>query len=79
MKKETLTLEQAQQLMSKAIKRIDLIIDSGSDAQVMNASNALSGLVSRYVKLCETLDLEKRIERIERQQERQPLKPVKNL
>ena len=68
MSNEKITLDDTQIVMSKAVRRIEKIIDEGDDAQAMNAGNCLSGLISRYVKLVETVELERRIEKLEEQQ-----------
>lgn len=68
MSTEKITLEDAQKVMSKAIRRVERIVDEGDDAQAMNAGNCLSGLISRYTKLVETVDLERRIQKLEQQQ-----------
>lgn len=65
---EKLSLEDAQLLMSKAIKRIEKAIEDESDSKAINAGNCLSGLISRYAKLLETVELEKRISKLEEQQ-----------
>jgi len=73
MKNEKISLDEAQLVMSKAIRRLETIIDEGDDAKMMNAGNCLSGLISRYSKLIETRELEKRLQALE---ERQNLKIV---
>jgi hypothetical protein len=78
MEDQKLSLDDAQILMTKAIKRIEKVLDEGNDNQAMNAGNCLSGLVSRYVKLVETAELEKRLEAIEkRMNQNSNLKKVK--
>jgi len=59
-------LQETQILMTKAIKKVEGILDDSTDSQALNAANCLSGLISRYVKLIETVELEKRIERLEK-------------
>ncbi len=61
-----MTLDDAQILMTKAIKRIETAIEDESDAKAINAGNCLSGLISRYAKLIETVQLEKRLDALEK-------------
>lgn len=80
MKNEKLSLDDAQILMTKAIKRIEKALDDENDAKAINAGNCLSGLVNRYAKLVETVQLEKRIDTLEQRIEEQSnhnLKAVK--
>lgn len=48
----------------KAVEEI-ILSDDAEPNQRINAINALSGLISRYAKLVEVADLEKRIEELE--------------
>jgi len=66
--RKPLSLKVARLRMTDAMKVLEEIIqDSDNDHYTrINAINALSGLVSRYTKLTETDDLEKRIEALEK-------------
>lgn len=64
--RKAITLDQLMLRATDAINEAERIIrEAETDGQRTNAINALSGLISRYAKLYETYDLEKRIEEIE--------------
>lgn len=61
------TLKIAQLRMTDAMSVLEEIIMTSEDEHTrINAINALSGLVSRYAKLAETTDLEKRLSELEK-------------
>lgn len=61
-----LTLEHCRYRMTDAIKRCEQIIaETGDENKAIQAMNAMSGLISRYAKLTEITELEKRISKIE--------------
>lgn len=72
--RKPLSLDDARLRMTDAIKQAErIIMDGDNDSQKINAINALSGLISRYARLTETVELERRIEKLE---ERQKLRSV---
>ncbi|WP_020402114.1 hypothetical protein [Gracilimonas tropica] len=76
--RKPLSLDDAQLRMTDSIKQLEkIILTSEDENRVINASNALSGLISRYAKLLEVSDLEKRIEHLERINENQKMRKVK--
>lgn len=78
--RKPLTLHEAKLRMTDTIAKLEkIIMTSDNENQIINASNALSGLVSRFARLHKTHDLEKRLEEIEKRlDEHKPkLKKVK--
>jgi hypothetical protein len=74
--RKPLTLEQAQLRMTDAVKKLEEIVMTSEDAYTkINAVNALSGIISKYAKLVETVELEERISALEKRSS--TLKPVK--
>lgn len=68
--RKPLSLDDAQLRMTDAIEKLEKIIMTSDDEnKVINASNAFSGLISRYSKLVEVNDLEKRIQKLEELQD----------
>lgn len=64
--RKPLGLETAQLRMTDAINRLEEIIAESADSnKVVNATNALSGVIARYTKLYEVANLEKRISKLE--------------
>lgn len=64
--RKALTLDDAKLRMTDTIARLEeIIMTSDDENKIINASNALSGLISRYAKLTEVHTLEKRIEKLE--------------
>lgn len=65
--RKPLDLEKAKLRMTDAIKAMEKIIldDSYPTHEKIQAANALNGLISRYSKLLETTDLEKRLVALE--------------
>lgn len=66
--RKAITLNEARLRMTDAIKAMEqIILENSDEAKVTNAANCLSGLISRYAKLVEVHDLEKRISELEKQ------------
>ena len=64
--RKALDLDDAKLRMTDTVKRLEEIIMTSEDEnKVINAANALSGLISRYAKLIDTHDHEKRIQELE--------------
>jgi uncharacterized protein YjaG (DUF416 family) len=64
--RKALTLDEAKLRMTDGIKALErVILESDDEYKVIQATNAMSGLVSRYSKLLEVDDLEKRIKKLE--------------
>jgi hypothetical protein len=74
MSKQNLSLEDTQTTLSKAIKRIEEVLEKENDAKATNAANCLSGLVKSYSKIVQTVELEKRIEKLEQKQKMRAVK-----
>lgn len=77
--RKPITLEKARLRMTDAIAGLEEIIMTTDDEyKKIQACNALSGMISRYAKLTETEDLEKRINALEEQaNQKSHLKPHK--
>lgn len=68
-KRKPITLDDALIRMSGTIDKLEeIIMTSEDDNKVINASNALSGVVSRLAKVMEVHSLEKRIKELEEKQ-----------
>lgn len=64
--RKPLELDDAKIRMTDAVKRLEQIIMTSDDEnRVINAANALSGIISRYAKLIDTHDHEKRLQKLE--------------
>lgn len=64
--RKALSLQDAKLRMTDGIKALEkIILESEDEYKVIQAINALSGLISRYSKLIEVDDLEKRIKALE--------------
>ena len=66
--RKPLSLKIARLRMTDAVKVLEKIIQESEDAYTrINAINALSGLLTRYAKITETEELERRIQALEEQ------------
>lgn len=64
--RKPIDLDTAKLRMTDGIKRLEEIIMTSEDEnRIINAVNALSGLISRYAKLTETHELESRLQKLE--------------
>lgn len=72
--RKPITLKDAKLRMTDGIKALEkIILEADDENKVIQAVNAMSGVVSRYTKLVEVTDLEERIEALE---ERMQLRKV---
>ena len=68
--RKPITLEEAKLRMTDAIAEMEAIIATEDNKnRKINATNALSGLVSRYAKLAEVAELKDRVEELEKELE----------
>lgn len=66
--RKPISLDDALLRMTDTINKLEEIIMTSEDEnKIINASNALSGIISRLAKLIEVTDLEKRISKLEDQ------------
>jgi len=72
--RKPLTLQQCQLRLTDAVHRLEKIIleEQSTDAQAIQAVHALSGAISRYAGLIETVELEKRITKLEESYHEKP-------
>src|SRR5690625_3651022 len=64
--RKPLTLQQCQLRLTDSVHRLEKIIldQQSTDAQAIQAAHALTGAISRYAGLIETVELEKRITKL---------------
>lgn len=67
--RKAISLDDLKLKATDAVKAVEeIILTSDDENRKINAINALSGLISRYAKLVETSDLEKRVQELEKRQ-----------
>lgn len=66
--RKPLTLKKARLRMTDAISKLEeIIMTSEDDYKVIQAANALSGIIARYAALTEKEEFEKRLKALEEQ------------